>query len=181
MPAQIVKNVISGAVATFVGGIVLFWIFKVGPFQEKPAKEENEDLVENIEEVHEKLNINFSFHSPVLKFYQGGKEVIPLNKRTYTSEFKYGKVNYINWELTLKHSALPEKTPLNLYIVYKKIDGEQITTKNYESFAGKGWESSVYTWGWGSTDETYWKPGNYILEIFYKGNLLTSGTFVVKE
>jgi hypothetical protein len=180
MPAQIVKNVISGAVATFIGGIVLFWIFRVGPFQEKPQDDLDNDLVENIEEAQEKLNINFSFHSPVLKFYKGSKEVIPLNQRTYTTEFTAGKVNYINWELTLKHAPLPEKTPLNLFIVYRKLDGEQITTKNYESFAGKGWESSIYTWGWGSADDNYWKPGNYILEIFYKGNLLTSGSFVVK-
>lgn len=173
MAVHIAKSMITGIVATVVGGLILIFILREMGFFHT-----NLSLVELSEEKTE-LSNSFSFYSPELTFFESGAEVPDRQNRIYTDSFSASSARFINWELKLYHAVLEMRTPVSFLVVYAHSDGKEFGRAQYDNFAEAGWNSSLYSWSWGSNEAGVWKPDTYTVEIFYRGNSVIREQFVI--
>lgn len=177
MAAQSIKSVITGIVATFLGGILFVWFFDLGPFA---APDPVEDL-SNVESItaNEKKQ-SFSFHSPEIKFYEADVDGTLKDQRVYRDTFSSAEARFIFWELIIKHKELTQDSDINLLVIYREPGGSEKARLNYEATSLAGWSSSAYTWGWGRSEPGTWLPGEHLLELYYQGNMLASRPFYIQ-
>lgn len=168
MAIQSVKSILTGVVATVIGGIVLLWLIGIIPIEQttSPLNESSLDQSKP-----------FSFYSPVIKVFEGSGTIIEQSDRVYQDTFSASQLTYIYWELVVNHAELKEDVPVTILSVYRNDKGEELTRMNYESTSRKGWKASMYTWGWGSAQPGYWKSGEHVIELYYSGNLIGSKKF----
>jgi len=170
MAIQSVKSILIGVATTVIGGLLLLWW--VGVIPQNQSLPSTNSGISNTTQA-------FSFHSPVIKNFEGNGDVIALSERFYQDTFNSKQANYIYWELVIRHSELKEDTPVTILSIYKNDKGEELARMNYEAVSLKGWKSSMFTWGWGSVESGYWKSGDHFIELYYSGNLIGSKKFHV--
>lgn len=178
MAVQSIKSVITGIVATFLGGILFIWFFDLGPFAEQ-SPVEDQNVAESSTDNDEKKQ-SFSFHSPEIKFYEADLEGTSKAARIYSDTFSSEEARFIFWELVIKHKELTQDSDISLLVIYRGPEGSETARLNYEATSLAGWSSSVYTWGWGRSEPGSWLPGKHVLELYYQGNMLASSPFYIK-
>lgn len=178
MAVQSIKSVITGIVATFLGGILFVWFFGLGPFAE-PGPIEDLDNGESFTDTDKKKQ-SFSFHSPEIKFYEADVDGTLKDQRIYHDTFLSAEARFIFWELLIKHKELTEDSDIHLLVIYRGPGGSEKARLNYEATSLAGWSSSAYTWGWGQSEPGSWLPGEHVLELYYQGNMLASRPFHIQ-
>lgn len=177
MAVQSVKSIITGIVATFLGGILFIWFFDLGPFSEPVPVDEKTNI--EIKSDNDKKQ-SFSFHSPKLQFYEADVDGAVRDQRVYLDTFSSEEARFVFWELEIKHKELTQDTDINLLVIFRESGGGEKARMNYEATSLAGWSSSVYTWGWGRSEPGVWLPGEHVLELYYQGNLLVSRSFYIQ-
>ena len=116
-----------------------------------------------------------------LKFYEGGKELIPYGLRVYREEFSRSKSRYIYWQLDLEHLPLYSPVDFDIDAVWHKPDGSIWVRRTTSTRVQAGWDSSwhVSSWGWDAPGN--WSPGIYRLELSIGRQKVATGVFEIVE
>lgn len=96
-----------------------------------------------------------------------------------TSFFEAKKVRYIYWRFSLDYAQPGEDGSLQLMASWHGPDGKtwnQDATFLYK----KDWTQSWVGGGWGGNAGGNFKPGNYRVDIIYRGKQIASGSFTVR-
>jgi hypothetical protein len=182
MPVQSVKSIVSGVIATIIGGAILIFIYtKFG--REKVVEDPVVDNQQVLAGSDQKIFYSdlLSFSNPIIKMYECGAERPPKEERKYTDVFQKKHTRYINWELTLSHQPLEQDVNVSILTTYLYSNGEVFASNNFDQIAKQGWEGSIYTWGWGWNDPGNWPLDTFTVECYIKGNLVAKTKFSIIE
>lgn len=116
-----------------------------------------------------------------IKFFEGGKSVVPLGQREYGEEFSRSDSRYIYWELNLRHPAPRRRLPFDIDAVWYSPEGREFARQTLNTYMDAKWKSSKYTIGRGWMEPGKWKPGTYRVELFFKGRKVAAGGFAITE
>jgi len=116
-----------------------------------------------------------------LLFFEGGAGEFSLDQRRYDNIFAKNTTRYINWELSLDHSAPGQRIDFNIEAVWYKEDGSIMGSQTQKTFINPDWQNSKHTLGWGWKDAGYWTEGKYRVELSIGGKKIISGWFSIEN
>jgi tetratricopeptide (TPR) repeat protein len=116
---------------------------------------------------------------PFLNFYEQGSNDIPKKQRHYKTQFSKSTSRYINWELNLSHPAPGKRIDFEIEAVYSRPDGNVMAKYKSKSYVKSEWTYSYHGSGWGWKTPGQWPRGKYRVEIYIKGEKVTSGSFEI--
>lgn len=174
------KSFLGGIAATVIGGLLVFYILqKQGFFQQSGEAPLAQALVPEETESLKETDAIFSYHSPIITFYESGDSTIDKENRIYEIRFDHQKARYINWELTLKYEPVGVRKRFQVLAVYRKADGSELARETLDTYVEKDWGESYHTWGWGSEEPGFWQKGKHSVELYIGGNKVTEGQFEI--
>ena len=116
---------------------------------------------------------------PLLKFYERGNNNVPKKQRDYKTQFSKSTSRYISWELNLSHPAPGRGIDFEIEGVYYRPNGNVMARHIKKSYVKSGWTSSWYSFSRGWKTPGNWPLGKYRVELYIKGEKVTSGSFKI--
>jgi hypothetical protein len=142
------------------------------------------DLIpENERFIHDKAPVDFipDLKAVVIevRFYESSKNGVPYGQREYRERFASSDSRFINWELNLKHSAPERSIDFDIDAVWYDPEGSQFARQTKNCLLEGAGTDSYHVDGRGWNEAGNWKPGVYIIELFYKGQKITIASFEI--
>lgn len=117
-----------------------------------------------------------------LKFFEAGYHAPKDDGIVYREIFKKSKTRYVWWKLLYKNSNYKiEDTDIALKLKWYGPDGNTITVDDITLNVKQDWDIAWYTSGWGWDNPGRWKPGKYVVMLYYKGNLFASNSYTIEN
>ncbi len=117
-----------------------------------------------------------------LKFYEGGRDNVPLEDREYDN-FQKETTRYVFYELNLEYPIPSKETSFSLRFVCHGPDGAEFSDVTADFTVQPDWTRSIHTSGYGWNTSGNWTPGEYTVRMYdaENSNLITTGTFTVRD
>lgn len=116
-----------------------------------------------------------------LRFYEGGRDVVPEDQITFARQFPAAQLRFIKWELGLVHPGeRPHRLQLPLTQEWYGPDGKLLASHSFTSAIEASWNSSRHTGRYGGDiPGEGWSPGTYRVVVKLDGKELSQGSFEV--
>ena len=114
-----------------------------------------------------------------VNFYEGERSGVPYEKREYRERFAGSDSRFIYWELNLKHPAPGHRRDFAVDAVWYGPDGSEFARQTLNTYMDGTWTNSYHPFGQGWDEPGQWKPGNYIVELFYRGQKIAISAFEI--
>lgn len=114
-----------------------------------------------------------------VNFYEGDKNGVPYEKREYRERFAGSDSRFIYWELNLKHPAPGQRLDFAVDAVWYGPDGSEFVRQTLNTYMEGTWTNSYHPFGQGWDEPGKWRPGSYIVELFYKGQKIAINAFEI--
>lgn len=117
-----------------------------------------------------------------LKFYEGGRDGVPLETRKYDN-FQKETTRFVFYELNLEYPKPEKETQFSLKFVCHKPDGAILSEVIAEFTVPPDWAGSILTTGYGWNTPGNWLPGEYTVKVYdiENSNLITTGAFTIGD
>lgn len=118
-----------------------------------------------------------------LKFYEGGRDNVPLEEREYDN-FHKDSTRFVFYELNLEYPRPGKETKFSIRFACHGPDGVDIPEVTAEFTVKQGWTRSIHTSGYGSNIPGTWKvAGEYTINVYdtENNNLITTGAFTIRD
>ncbi|MBN2416945.1 FecR domain-containing protein [bacterium] len=114
-----------------------------------------------------------------LRFFEKGKDFLPVDQRVYHNRFSSSNTRYISWDLYLTYPKQARRRDFIVEAVWYRSDGSEYARMTQNCYQPKGWDESLHNSGWGSETKGTWKPGRYRCELFIQGEKIAEGTIEI--
>jgi SH3-like domain-containing protein len=115
----------------------------------------------------------------VMRFYEGGPDVVPVGQRFYSTRFAAAQSRFIFWELNLVHANPHQRSDFTIHAIWKNLDGSVVAEQDLNAFFESNQTSSEHSFGWGSQTAGWWRPGKYTVELYSRNSLLATRSFEI--
>lgn len=110
-----------------------------------------------------------------LKFFEGGNEDIDRATRKYSPSFNTNS-RFIYWELNLSHPTHTVRENFDVEAKWYK-NGTLWTESTLKTYVEPNWTTSYHNSGKGWATPNIWEAGNYRVELYVNGKMITQGNF----
>jgi|GEM_PF-6802569 len=114
-----------------------------------------------------------------LRFFEKGKDFLPVDQRVYRQQFSSSDTRYISWDLYLTYPKQERRNDFVVEAVWYCSDGSEYARMTQDCYQPKGWAESLHNSGWGSEIKGTWAPGRYRCDLFIEGQKIASGSIEV--
>jgi hypothetical protein len=114
-----------------------------------------------------------------VRFYESDKGTIPFDKRKYATGFDSTKTRFINWELNLEHPQPKQRVNFEIDAIWSTPDGSVFAKQTMQSHVEPNWSNSHHSLGRGYETPGKFDSGNYRVDLFVKGELVSIGSFTI--
>lgn len=142
---------------------------------EVPEKEQDLGLTPNARGAD--LSWVDSIQAESLLFFEKGREELPVDQRSYQTEFDQATTRYVAWELRLQHPPPAKIHPFTIETVFYGPAGNELGRLQHETQCAPGEQKSIHSRGWGWPDPGFWTEGAYRVAFYIGDRLLDEKTF----
>jgi serine/threonine protein kinase len=113
-----------------------------------------------------------------IKLFASGSTTPAMGNRYYQNSFVGSQTQYIDFEVNISHNKPDTRTDFVIYFTIYK-DNQKFAESSWNSYVLPEWSNSNHTGSWGDTKKTYWKKGNYRIDLRANNRSLGSQYFKI--
>lgn len=116
-----------------------------------------------------------------LRFFEGGDEGVPVDRRQYGTSFSTSSSRFVYWELSLAHPAPGRRVDFTIESIYYAPDGSVIGRADLSTYLEGHWLDSSHCYARGWVEPGHWLPGTYRVEFFVFGERIAVAEFEIQS
>jgi hypothetical protein len=118
-------------------------------------------------------------HVTGLRFFEGGAQVVPPDRRAYGQRFAREATRYVWWELGLAYAPSDRARSFHAVARWTRPGGSLLVEQALDGRLEARWTSSLHAKGFGQPVPASWMAGTYRVDILIEGRVVASGAFQV--